>query len=258
VGQVLTSPPRRHGRAQTRWRLADLGQVINWLAGRHVGRIYHLLRQLGFSRKAAAKFVRSPDPAYDCKWRAILTAYAHMVADPAQVVLVWLDEVSFYRQPSVAPTYHGQGHTQPRAWQQPGPNTQTRILASLDAASGRVVYRQWSHVNLKAFCDFAAQLRAAYPAAQTVYVVMDNWPTHTSPQARGAYAQAGLTPLFLPTYASWLNPIEKLWRWLRQSVIHLHAYAADLATLRQHVRDFLDQFAVSSPQLLRYVGLPVD
>jgi transposase len=238
--------------------LADLGEAIGWLAGRSVGRIYHLLRRLGFSRKAAQKFVRSPDPNDDCKWRAILRAYAHQLAEPGQAVLLWLDEVSFYRQPSVAPAYHPQGATQPHARQQPGPNTQTRILASLDAASGRVVYRQWSHVNLKAFCAFAQQLRAAYPSAKTVYVVMDNWPTHTSPQALAAFQAAGLRPLFLPTYASWLNPIEKLWRWLRQSVIHLHPYAAELATLRQHVRDFLDQFAVASPQLLRYVGLPVD
>lgn len=258
MGQVLSSSPRRYGRAHTRWRLADLGQVIGWLAGRHVGRIYHLLRRLGFSRKAAEKFVRSPDPAYDCKRRAILSAYARMVADPTQVVLLWLDEVSFYRQPSVAPAYHSQGDTQPRAWQRPGPNTQTRILASLDAASGRVVYHQWSQVNLKAFCAFAEQLRAAYPNAKTVYVVMDNWPTHTSPQAIDAFEDAGLSPLFLPTYASWLNPIEKLWRWLRQTVLHLHAYAADLDTLRHQVRDFLDQFAAGSAQLLRYVGLPVD
>jgi transposase len=232
--------------------------VIGWLAGRSVGRIYHLLRRLGFSRKAAEKFVRSPDPQYGCKWRAILSAYARLLAEPQQVVLLWLDELSFYRQPSVAPAYHPQGDTQPRAWQAPGANTQTRILASLDAASGRVVYQQASRVNLKTFCAFAAQLRAAYPTAPTVYVVMDNWPIHTCPQALAALAVAGLSPLFLPTYASWLNPIEKLWRWLRQTVLHLHRCAADLATLRQQVRDFLDQFANGSSQLLRYVGLPVD
>jgi transposase len=111
---------------------------------------------------------------------------------------------------------------------------------------------------LRHFCAFATQLREAYPHAQTIYVVLDNWPTHTSPQALAAFAAQGLTPLFLPTYASWLNPIEKLWRWLRQDILHLHDCATDLATLRQHVRDFLDQFATGSTDLLRYVGLEVD
>jgi hypothetical protein len=255
---VLNSSPRRYGRPQTRWRLADLGQVLGWLAHRRAGRIWHLLRRLGFSRQAGVKFVRSPDPQYGCKWRAILTAYARLVAEPGRVVLLWLDEVSFYRQPSVAPAYQPQGGPPPRARQHPGPNTQTRIVASLDAATGQVVYHQWSRINLKAFCAFAEQLRAAYPDAQTVYVVMDNWPTHTSPQTQAAFAAAGLSPLFLPTYASWLNPIEKLWRWLRQTVIHLHDCVTDLPTLRQRVCDFLDQFAGPAPQLLRYVGLPVD
>jgi hypothetical protein len=60
---------------------------------------------------------------------------------------------------------------------------------------------------------------------------------------------------FLPTYASRLNPIEKLWRWLKQQVLHLHPLADNLAHLRDQVCEFLNQFAVDSDVLLRYVGL---
>jgi transposase len=91
-----------------------------------------------------------------------------------------------------------------------------------------------------------------------VKLVLDNWPLHTSPVARAAMAQHHITPLYLPTYASWLNPIEKLWRWLRQDIIHLHPQAANLEPLRAQVRQFLDQFANGSAQLLHYVGLPAD
>ncbi|MBL1378410.1 transposase [Zobellella iuensis] len=48
----------------------------------------------------------------------------------------------------------------------------------------------------------------------------------------------------LPTYASWLNPIEKLWRKLRQELTHPHPWGR-----------FLEQFASDSVELLRYVGL---
>ncbi|MBK9335612.1 MAG: transposase [Lewinellaceae bacterium] len=27
---------------------------------------------------------------------------------------------------------------------------------------------------------------------------------------------------FLPTYASWLNPIEKVWKMLKQDLVHNH------------------------------------
>ncbi|HET8524033.1 MAG TPA: transposase, partial [Thermomicrobiales bacterium] len=59
----------------------------------------------------------------------------------------------------------------------------------------------------------------------------------------------------LPTYASWLNPIEKLWRWLRQEVGHLHPWADDLPALRDALDAFLARFAHGSPDLLRYTGL---
>jgi hypothetical protein len=58
----------------------------------------------------------------------------------------------------------------------------------------------------------------------------------------------------LPTYAPWLNRIEKLWRYLRQEVLHLHQ-EEDFGSLHAHVNTFLDQFAGGSQHLLWYVGL---
>jgi transposase len=61
--------------------------------------------------------------------------------------------------------------------------------------------------------------------------------------------------VWLPTYAPWLNPIEKLWRWLRQDMLKLHQRADDWRALRGRVRAFLEQFAGGSQRLLEYVGL---
>ncbi|MDQ3931094.1 MAG: transposase [Chloroflexota bacterium] len=64
-----------------------------------------------------------------------------------------------------------------------------------------------------------------------------------------------LTPVWLPTYAPWLNPIEKLWKRLRQEVLKLHRLSGDWKTLRAKVREYLSKFAEGSEALLRYVGL---
>jgi hypothetical protein len=61
--------------------------------------------------------------------------------------------------------------------------------------------------------------------------------------------------IWLPTYAPWTNPIEKLWRCLKQDVLHLHRYQDDWQGLRARVDAFFAQFATGSPDLLRYVGL---
>ena len=68
-------------------------------------------------------------------------------------------------------------------------------------------------------------------------------------------ALAGLpriVPVWLPTYAPWLNLIEKLWRWLWQDQRYLHRLAHDWATLRQRINACLDHFAAGSHALLQY------
>jgi len=83
------------------------------------------------------------------------------------------------------------------------------------------------------------------------------WPTQPSDAAtrRWGALRLPLQLVPLPTYASWCNPIEKLWRRLKAEVLHLHRLADDLDTLRRTVRAFLDQFQDGSEDLLRYVGL---
>ena len=78
------------------------------------------------------------------------------------------------------------------------------------------------------------RLQAArqYPDAQNIYLVMDNWPVHFHPDALDALAQdSRLELLALPTYAPWLNPIEKLWRLVRQRVTHAQPLECRLRAL---------------------------
>jgi transposase len=203
-------------------------------------------------------FIHSPDPAYRAKWTAILRAFTDAVEHPDEAVLVFLDEVSYYRQPTSACAYHPSGKQLPYAQQVARANTRTRIVAVLNALSGQVTYLQRSKIGSTALQAFYATVRATYPHAKRLYVVQDNWPVHKLPEVLHAMQDHTITPLFLPTYASWLNPIEKLWRWLRQDILHLHPLAQDLDTLRAHVCTFFDAFATGSDAVLRYVGLLLD
>jgi transposase len=258
VEWVLHQSPRQFGIWRARWRLQDVTRAIAWLDGLSDAGIFKVLKRLGFSRKQAINFIHSPDPNFRAKWQAILRAYLDAVEHPDEVVLLFQDELTYYRQPSKARAYQRRGKGQPRAQQQPRANTQTRITAVLNAITGQVTYLQRSKVGKEALALFYAQIRAIYGEAKIIYLVQDNWPTHKVPDVLAAAQNAHLQLLFLPTYASWLNPIEKLWRWLKQEVLHLHCLAHDLNQLRQQVCDFLNQFATGSTALLRYVGLPSD
>ena len=98
-----------------------------------------------------------------------------------------------------------------------------------------------------------------YPTTQRIYVVQDNWSIHHHDDVLATLRQLPrLEPVWLPTYAPWLNPIEQLWRWLRRDVLRGHRLADDWSQLRQRVNTFLDQFAHGSPALRRSAGLVGD
>lgn len=277
---VVRRDPQQYGLDRQRWTLDLLRKTLDWPQLHTTGGLSSLLRRLGISYKRGRMHVHSPDPDYVGKLSDI-RAYVHeSKADPERVVLLFQDECTYYRQPTLAQAYECSGHEQPLAEMSHQSNNSWRIAATIDIWTGRVIYTQKQQLRLRHFIQFLCQVRAAYPAAETIYMVLDNWPVHFHPDvlaalepqrfrwplhvARGWPTEpSGLTKPYnlpiqflpLPTYASWANPIEKLWRKLKQEVIHLHRLADDWPALRQRVATFLDQYAQGSHDLLKYVGL---
>lgn len=228
-----------------------------WLAGCSLGGVQRLLRRLGLVYKRGRRYVHSPDPDYDAKLATIAQAHAQARADPAHVVILYEDELTYYRRPPVAQGYAPRGSDRPYAAQGYGSNRRRRIAACLDAASGRVVFWQRAHFDVRTLGRFFQAVAAAYPEATRLYIALDNWPVHAHPQLLAALPPR-ITLLPLPTYAPWTNPTEKLWRWLAQEVLHLHEFTAHWPVLGATVEAWLAQWADGDPALLRYVGLCVD
>ena len=104
--------------------------------------------------------------------------------------------------------------------------------------------------------EMYSHLGEVYPQAERIYVVQDNWSIHKHPDVLDALGELPrIVPVWLPTYAPWLNPIEKLCRWLKSDVLKMHSFGDDWEPLKACVNGFLDQFASGSTALLRYVGI---
>jgi len=245
------------------------------------GGLWRVLQRLGVRYKRARAYVHSPDRDYAAKRSLIELARLRAQYAPTQYRLLYLDEMSYYRQPTLARDYAAVGHHQPLAQHSYCSNTRQRVLGALDAETGQVHYCQASRISLAVLNAFYRDLCAAYPTAEVIYVVLDNWPVHFHAEVLAhlvpqhwpfewtlpsnwasqpliqvaAEQQLPIQLLPLPTYASWLNPIEKLWRWLKQDILHLHRHSDDWQTLKQRVAGFLDQFSDGSSRLLHYVGL---
>ena len=280
--------PRACDQPCTRWTLASLRVNCPWLRVRTDAGMQQILTRCRISWQRARSYIHSPDPAYDLKLANVQAVRMLARQAPAQVVVVYLDEVTIEQQPSLAASYAPQsgGRTQPRARLGHNSNTLTRVVATLEHGTGQVVYRRASKITIATLVQFFQDLRAAYPHAERIYVVMDNWPVHIHPDVlvalekqetrhlrplppswsstpstkavkRWGQLQLPIQLVPLPTYASWCNPIEKLWRKLRQELTHLHRWATDLTQLRAEIDRFLTQFASGSTDLLQYVGLAI-
>jgi hypothetical protein len=275
---LLHQAPSSLGQTQTRWTLKGILQATQpWLRLHSVGGISRLLKRLKIAWKRGRYHVHSPDSNYVAKLRSVKLNL--LQAGDRQRVFVFADEFTLYRHPSLANAFEQQGKSQPLAQLGYLGNYTWRIAAALNAYTGQVTYHQARVIDVTRMTLFHRKLYQAYPATD-ILLAQDNWPLHYHPDVLAAlqpqelpfglrvppnWSKLPVRPIpavrlpirlfFLPTYASWTNPIEKLWRLLRQEVLHLHRYADDWQTLKQKVWAFLDQFQHGSTDLLRYVGL---
>jgi transposase len=242
--------------APARWSLRHLRTTCQWLADYSLSGVWRLLAAWGQSYKRGRHYIYSPDPCYQAKRDYARWCVAEAQSHYPSVVTLYLDELTYYRQPSLAKDWaqRGAGH-QPLAHCGYSSNKRRRVVAALDVVTGAVAYEQASKIGVRRLAAFYPHLRAQYPEAEGIYVVQDNWPIHFWPEVAQSAHAAGIELVRLPTYAPWLNPVEKLWRQLKQEVLHLHCLRDDWHGLQQRVASFLDSFAAGSTQLLRYVGL---
>jgi transposase len=215
-----------------------------------------VLNRCGLRYKRGRHYLHSPDPQYQEKRDSALACVAEARRKPCSSITLYLDEMSYYRQPTLERAWSGAGaREQPLARLSYHRNNLRRIVGALDVVTGRVIFEQWPKVGVRRLAAFYQEIRRHYPQAQVIHLIQDNWPIHFYPQVEEAARSAGVEMVRLPTYAPWLNPIEKLWRKLRQEVLHLHRWSDDWQSLQQRVADFLAAFSNGSQALLRYVGL---
>lgn len=249
----------------------------DWLRLKTMPGMCQLLRRLRISWKRARHHVHSPDVNYVEKLGTIKMNV--ISARDSSTVFVFSDEFTLSRHPSLSWTYEQKGKRQPLGELGYRRNYLWRIAAALNAWTGQVIFEQAQYMDVAHLTRFYQRIVQTYPG-QPVVMAEDNWPVHahsdllaslqeqhfpydlprpknwnTNPRQKIQRLNIPIRILFLPTYASWTNPIEKLWRLLRQEIIHLHPYADDWKGLQRSVSSFLDQFSQGSKMLLRYVGL---
>lgn len=278
---LVAQTPENFGQLGVRWTLATLRASLSWLKPLSLSGVWRHLKRAGIALKRGREIGHSPDQEYLEKLLEIIRVLELAIASNGRIVVLFADEVTFYRQPEIAKDYVQIGSTiQPLAHRSHRSNTSGRIGGVVNALSGQVSYVLASRCGVDQLIKLYQQIKQDYPKAEVIYLVEDDWSVHFHPTVLNALVKQETrfelkTPpswenvvgkkykgeklpiriVPLPTYASWCNPIEKLWRWLRQEVLHLHRKADEWENLKEGIKEFLNQFKKESAVLLQYIGL---
>jgi hypothetical protein len=258
LADVVHRAPRLLGLARSRWWLDGLRQAVPWLQEVTVAGVHHVLARLGLTYKRGRVYVHSPDPLYDEKLAVIQVAQTLANTDPQRFVLLYEDELTYYRRATVAQGYALRGSDGPYAQQGYRRNAAYRIAGCLNYRTGQLVCWQRAHFDRHTLIRYYTAVQATYPDAERIFIAQDNWPVHFHEDILTALADSKIVLVPLPTYAPWTNPIEKVWRKLYQELLHLHDFDDRWSDLKQAVAAWLAQFRDGSFALLRYVGLYPD
>lgn len=249
--------PDKKGPLPSRGSLRAVQASVHWLKDYSLSGVWQVLQGYGLRLRSAQMRQWSPDPDYESKLAHLLDCMKRTAANPQKIAFLFWDQMGFYRWPEPSLTGAPAAPASiPLAYSAGGNNRQWRLIGTLNAINGQVDFLDNYIVGRRQVIQMYQRIYDRYQSYEQIFVAQDNWSIHQHPEVMTALQGfPTIEPVWLPTYSPWLNPIEKLWRWLRGTVLKMHRLAEDWKELLNRVHAFLNQFSKGSQDLLHYVGL---
>ncbi|EAR2679544.1 IS630 family transposase [Salmonella enterica] len=217
---LVQRSPKDFGWLRSRWSTELLALVINRLfdVTLHRSTLHRYLRQADMVWRRAALTLKIKDPHYEEKRLVIDQALAQeQTAHP----VFYQDEVDIDLNPKIGADWMPKG--QQKRIATPGQNQKHYLAGALHSGTGRVHYVSGSSKSSDLFISLLETLRRTYRRAKTITLVADNYIIHKSRKVeRWLEENPKFRLLFLPMYSPWLNPIERLWLSLHETITRNH------------------------------------
>lgn len=117
----------------------------------------------------------------------------------------------------------------------------TTLFAALDIAAGKVIGKCKARHRHQEFLAFLNDIESAVPPDLDVHLIMDNYATHKHRKVRAWLARHPRYHVHhTPTYASWLNQVERWFAIISQRAIRRGSFkrvAALIQRIDQFIRD---------------------
>jgi transposase len=180
-----------------------------------IGRIW---RTFGLKPHVSESFKISPDPQLIEKIRDVVGLYMN---PPTNAVVFSFDEKSqiqaLERAQPILPMDLGQPERRTHNYIR---NGTLDLFAALNVASGKVLARCKPQHRAQDFVAFLREIEASVDATLEVHLVLDNLSAHRAPAVhRWLLRHPRFHLHFTPTYASWLNLVERFFGLLTEKAL---------------------------------------
>jgi len=116
----------------------------------------------------------------------------------------------------------------------------TSWYAALNVATGKVIGATYARQRSREFRQFLDRIEASVPAQLEIHLILDNSSTHKSPPIRRWFIKRPRFHLhFTPTYASWLNLVERWFAALTTKQLRRGVHRS-VRELIAAIREFID------------------
>lgn len=255
LGELITEGPQKAGFPGACWR----SPMIQWLIYERFGVKYsanyisQLLKNMGFSYQKA-KFVSDhKDPEKRKEWLEKKWPEILKLAEKKKAYILFGDEASFPQWGSLTYTWAKKG-------QQPvvktsGNRRAYKVFGLIDYFSGRFFCKGHDNgrLNSKSYEAFLTEVLSK--TRRHIILIQDGAKYHTSKAMKEFFARKAnrITVYDLPSYSPDYNPIEKLWKKIKEKEVHLH-YFPTFDSLKDKVEEALLHFKDLKNEILSLFG----
>jgi transposase len=258
LATLIDEGPVKAGFSGACWRSPMIQQMIYDRFGvlYNVFYIAQLLKNLGFSYQKAAFVSDHLDEDKRQAWRTTTWPQILRLAKERKALLLFGDEASFPQWGTLTYTWARRGQ-QPKV-KTSGKRKGYKVFGLIEYFTGRFFYQgQEGRLNSTAYIAFLR--RVLEQTTQPILLIQDGARYHTSAETKAFFAQqtARLQVVQLPTYSPDYNPIEKLWKKIKQQETHLHHFPT-FEALTEKVEQALLKFANIPEEILALCSLPAE
>jgi transposase len=138
-------------------------------------------------------------------------------------------------------------------WSNSG-RTRVNIHGAINIEDRDITYQLPKTINQETTIEFLEQIQEKYQTKNNVFLFTDNARYYRAKKVQTYLERTNITMIFLPPYSPNLNPIERLWKFMKQNIIGGN-YFEKFADFKNSIVDFLEN---PKPYLNRLKSLITD